>query len=57
MERKNLLGETTKIPRFNKGSKQKHKSRRSQPSVGSFFCEVTSEGRRDLFVSGMKLRI
>ena len=60
MQRRDSLGESTKIPRLSTGSTLRFKSRRSQSSISSisdvFVCEQSSEGHSDLSVSGMKLR-
>ena len=60
MQRRDSLGETSKIPRLSTGSTRRFKSRRSQSSIGSitdvFACEASSEGHSDLSVNGMKLR-
>ena len=60
MQRRNSLGETTKMPRLSTGSTRRLKSRRSQSSVSSisdvFACEPMNEGHGDLSVRGMKLR-
>ena len=59
MQRRESLGEVTKIPRLSTGSTQRFKSRRSQSSISSikdvFACEAASEGHGDLSASGMKL--
>ena len=60
MQRRDSLGSTTKIPRLNKGSTRKFKTRRSQSSSSSasdVFAETeTTKGQPDLSVSEMKLR-
>ena len=60
MQRRDSLGETTKIHRLSTGSTRRFESRRRQSSIGSicdvFACEAASEGHSDLSMSGMKLR-
>ena len=60
MQRRDSLGETTKIPRLSTVSTRRFKSRRSQSSTSSisdvFACEAVSEDHSDRSVSGMKLR-
>ena len=59
MQRKNSLGETTKVLRLSVGSTRRFKSRRSQSSTSSisdiFDCGATSESHSELSVSGMKV--
>ena len=59
MQRRESLGETTRIPRLSAGSTRRFKSRGSQSSIGRisdvFACEAASEGHSDLSVTGMKL--
>ena len=60
MQRRDSLGETTKIPRLSTESTRRFQSRRSLFSISSisdvFACEATSEGHSHLSVNGMKLR-
>ena len=60
MQRRDLLGSTTKILRLSKGSTRKFKTRCSQSSFSSasdvFADNESSKGQVDLSVSGMKLR-
>ena len=60
MQRRDSLGEVTKIPRLSTGNTRRFKSRRSQSSIGSitdaFACEAVSKGHSDLLVSGRKVR-
>ena len=60
MQRRDSLGETTKIPRLGTGSTRRFKSQHSQSSISSitdvFASEKASEGHCDFSVSGMKLR-
>ena len=60
MQRRDSLGETTKVPRLSTGSTRRFKSRRSQSSISSisdvFACEAASEDHSDLSVSRMKLK-
>ena len=55
MQRRDLLGVTTKIPRLSAGTTQKFKTRRSSVS-DVFDDEVTTRCQAGLSVSGMKLR-
>ena len=60
IQRRDSLGEVTKIFRMSTGSTRRFKSRRSQSSISSITdvlaCEAASEGHSDLSVSGLKLR-
>ena len=60
MQRRGLLGLTTKIPRLSKGSNRKSRARRSQSSFSSvsdvFADNESTKSQADLSVSGMKLR-
>ena len=60
MQRRASLGSTTKIPRLNKGSTRKFRTRRSQSSFSSasdvFAENESTKGQADLSVSEMKLR-
>ena len=60
MQRRDLLGLTTKIARLSKGSTRKFKTRLSQSSFSSvsdvFADNESSKGQADLSVSEMKLR-
>ena len=49
MQRRDSLGETTKIPSLSTGSTRRFRSRRSQSSIGSivFACETASEGHSE----------
>ena len=60
MQRRDLLGATTKIPRLSTGTTRMFKTRRSQSTVSSisdvFADEATTKVQAGLSVSGMKLR-
>ena len=60
MQRRDLLGSTTKIPKLSKGSTRKFRTRRSQTSFSSasdaFAEDESTKGQPDLSVSEMKLR-
>ena len=64
MQRRALLGSTTKIPKLSKGSTRKFRTRRSQSSTALgvssipdvFADNQSTKGQSDLSVSEMKLR-